>query len=287
VNPVELWDVKPKSEDHPYVRELAALPKTALLVLVADDETGDDERQSRLQTVLKRWTDIVAEAGGHVAADQSSPEKVMAQVRTAAKAMGKHLTPSSASLLVEMTGGSATLALGELTKVVAYTGEREAIQDSDVRAVVVAEQDYNVYQLVDAIVAGDAGTALRQLRTLVTRKDKIEGQAFARIFPTIARQFRLIWQARLCLDADCRASNPSATVLAMLPSKPRIHEEREWQQKRAVQAARRLSLAQIRRVFSELTTADARIKGMEASYSTNEAVEEMVLRLATVCRSRG
>jgi hypothetical protein len=36
-----------------------------------------------------------------------------------------------------------------------------------------------------------------------------------------------------------------------------------------------------------LTTADARIKGMEASYSTNEAVEEMVLRLATVCRSRG
>jgi DNA polymerase III delta subunit len=72
----------------------------------------------------------------------------------------------------------------------------------------------------------------------------------------------------------------------MLPSKPRINEEREWSQQRAMRAARRLSLPQIRQVFAELTEADARLKGLDPSYSTLETVEEMVLRMSAVCRSK-
>lgn len=285
VNPAEVWEEKPKSKDHPFVREVKALPETGLLLLVADDEPGDDEKQSRLQTVLKRWADILGAAEGLVMASKTDPKDVMEQVRKVARERGKHLSPSTATLLTEMTGGSLTLALGELEKLVLYVGDAENVQDSDVRMVVTPEQEYNVYQLVDAIVAGDSGGALKQLRTLVTRNDKIEGQAFSRIFPTVGRQFRVIWQARLCLDADCKVSSPSPTVLAMFPSKPRINEEREWSQQRAVRAARRLSLGQIRRVFNELVEADARIKGLGPAYSSKETVEQMVLRMAAVCRS--
>lgn len=285
VNPAEEWDEKPKSKDHPFVREIKALPETGLLVLVADDEPGDEDKQARMQSVLKRWADIVTAGGQTVLASKTDPKDVMEQVRKVARESGKHLSPATATLLTEMTGGSLTLALGELEKLVLYVGDAENIQDHDVRSVVTPEQEYNVYQLVDAIVAGDSGGALKQLRTLVTRNDKIEGQAFSRIFPTVGRQFRVIWQARLCLDADCRVSSPSPEVLGMFPSKPRINEEREWSQQRAVRAARRLSLGQIRRVFNELVEADAKIKGLGAAYSTKETVEQMVLRMATVCRS--
>jgi DNA polymerase III delta subunit len=170
--------------------------------------------------------------------------------------------------------------------VIAYVGDNENIHDADVRASVAPEQDYNVYQLVDAVVAGDSGGALRQLRTLTSRNDKIEGQAFSRVFPTLAKQFRLIWQARLCLDANCRPSDPTPGVLAMMPSKPRLSDEKDWVQKRAMGSARRLSLGQVRQVFAELGDADAKIKGLEPSYSTQESVEEMVLKMAAVCRSR-
>jgi DNA polymerase-3 subunit delta len=284
-NPADLWEEKTKSKDHPFAREIAALPETAMLILVADDEAGDDEKQSRLQTVLKRWAEVVSAGGGIVVESKTNPAEIASQLRKVAKENGKHLTPSTATLLSEMTGGSLTLALNELSKVICYTGRADAIQDADVRAVVAPEQDYNVYQLVDAIVAGDSGAALKQLRTLSSRNDKIEGQAFSRIFPTVARQFRVIWQARLCIDADCRVSDPTAAVLNMLPSKPRINEEREWGQQRALRAARRLSLRQIRRVFGELAEADAKIKGLSPAFSTNETVEEMVLRMAAVCRS--
>ena len=286
VNPAEEWDEKPKSKDHPFVRELAALPETALLVLVADDEMGDEDKQSRLETVLKRWSEIVLTAEGYVAATATDPQSITKELREIAKREGKHLTPATATLLAEMAGGSLTLAKSELAKVILYAGKGEAVQDSDVRAVVAPEQDYNVYQLVDAIVGGDSAGALRQLRTLSTRKDKIEAQAFSRIFPTLARQFRLIWQARLCLDHECSVTNPSPAVLDMLPSKPRINEERQWGQQRAVRAARRLTLRQIRIVFSELADADAKIKGLDPAYTTNETVEEMVLRMAAVCRGR-
>ena len=203
----------------------------------------------------------------------------------AAKASGKHLTPSSATLLAEMAGGSLTIALGELKKAALYVGEAEAIQDSAILAVVEPEQEYNVYQLVDAIVAGDSAKALRQLRTLFSGGGKIEGQTFGRIFPTIARQFRLVWQARLCLDADSTARNPAPRVLEMLPSKPRIDQEREWLQNKAMQAARRISLSQIQSVFAELVEADAQMKGLRPAISATETVETMVLRMASVCRS--
>jgi DNA polymerase-3 subunit delta len=285
-NPADEWEQKPKSPDHPFVKELKSLPETALLVLVCDDEPGDDERQARLQTVQRRWEEIVTAAGGAVVASKTDPKDVAERLRKEAKEQGKHMTLGTATLLTEMVGASLTLAMSELEKLVSYVGDNEAIQDSDVRAVVAPEQDYNVFQLVDAIVAGDSGTALKQLRTLASREDKIEGQAFSRIFPTVARQFRLVWQARLCLDADCRVGDPSPQILDMMPSKPRIHEEREWSQQRAARAARKISLAQIRRVFAELVEADARIKGLEPGYSTHETVEQMVLRMAAACRSR-
>jgi len=285
VDPTDEWDEKPKSKDHPFVKELVALPPTALLVLVADDEQGDDDKQRRLEGVARRWTDMALTANAYIEAPSTDRKEVMETLRKTAKERGKHMTPVTATLLTEMVSGSLSLALAELEKLVLYVGKNEAITDSDVKTVVAPETEYNVYQLIDAVVAGDSGAALKQLRILIGSQSKIEGQTFSRIMPTLSRQFRVIWQARLCVEDDSRSGSPSPRVLEMLPSKPRITDEKDWAQQRAMRAARRLSLPQIRRVFAELAHADASLKGMGASFSTQETLEEMVLRMASVCRS--
>jgi DNA polymerase-3 subunit delta len=234
--------------------------------------------------VLKRWTDIASAAKASIPNLTTDRKKVADRLREEAKKQGKHMTPGTATLLVEMTGGSLTIGMAELEKAILFAGKADSVRDADVRAAVAPETEYNVYQLVDAIIAGDSGAALKQLRILSGTKDKIEGQTFSRIFPTIARQFRVVWQARLCIEGDCRASDPSPQVLAMLASKPRIQDERDWSQQRAMRAARRLSLHQISQVFHELGEADARLKGMGASYSSVETVEQMVLRMSAACR---
>lgn len=286
VDPLEVWDAKPKAKDHPFVLEIKSLPTTAMLILVADDETGDEDRQRRLETISKRWIELIQSGGGMVTSLVTDAKKVVEQLRTKAKEAGKQLSPSAAILLVEMTGGSFTIGLAELEKAILFVGNSEAITDSVIRAVVAPEQEYNVYQLVDAIVAGDAALAIKQMRVLIGSRDKMESQAFSRIFPTVARQFRMIWQARLCIEDNCPASNPSSKVLSLLPSKPRISEERDWPREKAVKAARKLRFEQIGSVFKELVAADARIKGMLPAYNTVDTVERMVLNMTAICRSR-
>lgn len=285
VDPGQEWTEKPKSKDHPFVKELLALPATALLVLVADDENGDEDKLRRLESVSKRWSDIAKEGKAEIVAPSTDRKQVIEAVRKAAKERGKHMTLGTATLLVEMTNGGLSLGLSELEKVILYAGTSDSISDSDVKTVVAPETEYNVYQLVDAVVAGDSGAALRQLRILTSSQSKIETQVFGRILPTLARQFRIIWQARLCIEDDCRPSDPSPRVLEMLPKRPRIVDERDWAQQRAMRAARRLSLPKIQSVYSELADADARLKGMGASFSVVETLEEMVLRMSAACRS--
>lgn len=286
LDPKIQWpDHKAKLGEHPFVDELASLPNSSLLVLVADSEVGDEDRQRRLAPICERWSKLVVAGKGYPQKLEHSPEEIRRQLRAKAKAMGKSLSATSASLLAEMTGGNLTVALEELNKAALYVGDEKQISDQDLLRVVAAEQDYNVYKLVDSIVAGTSGQALSQLRTLYSRQSRIEGQTFSRVFPTIARQFRLIWQARLCIEANCSTSNPSRAVLEMLPVGTRISDQREWLQRKASQAARRLSLRKIARVFNVLQRADSKMKGLRPSFTNQETVEDMVLRLASICRA--
>lgn len=286
LDPTAEWDAKIKAANHPFVLQLKALPPTAMLILIADDESGDDDKQRRLDSIGKKWAEIVKAGGGVVDASETDKKKVSDEVRNKAKARGKHLTPNAANLLVEMTDGSLTIALAELEKAILYVGDSEAITEATLRAVVAPEQTYNVYQLVDAIVAGDSSNALRHVRVLVGGRKKLENEAFSRIFPTIARQFRLIWQARVCQEANCSAQSPDPRVLALFQSKPRINEERDFVRAKAVRDARRLSLDQIVKIFDEFVTTDSKIKGLAPSFSPVETVEQMVLNMADICRAK-
>ena len=179
VDPAKEWTEKPKSKDHPFVKELRALPETALLILVLDDEAGDEDKQRRLTTVGARWIEIVRSAGGEIPETEPKKGDVSAEMQRIAKERGKQMTKATAGLLSEMVGGSATIGMAELEKVLLYVGDSQTVTDRDVLEAVAPEQDYNVYQLVDAIVAGDSGTALKQVRTLVSRNSKIQGQMFS------------------------------------------------------------------------------------------------------------
>src|SRR5947209_8185433 len=46
--------------------QLQTLPQTGLLVLVADDEGGDADKQRRVDTWKKSWGNLVAKSGGTV-----------------------------------------------------------------------------------------------------------------------------------------------------------------------------------------------------------------------------
>ena len=262
---------------------LATLPETALLILVADDEApGGDEKSRKVSTWRTKYQKAVRDAGGHVEDFSIEAKAAKETIKAEAVKLGKKFSPSALDLLMEMTGGSVSKALDELDKLITFTGNNEQISESNVREIVVPSREWNVFKMIDAIVSGAVPEALRQLRVLVGSQPKPEDSAIGRVLPMVSRALRLIWQARVCLDANCTPSNATEAVRAQFPEKPNITAEQPYRQAPIMNAAKKVSLERIAACLQILADTDARLKGALPSFSTMDTLERMVLDMSGI-----
>jgi DNA polymerase-3 subunit delta len=258
------------------------LPETARLILVADDETGDDTRQQRLKTIRKNWESAVVAGKGKVETFEVSPKEVQAAIRREAARLDKKISERCAQLLAEMTGGSLSRAVEELEKLAIYVGSSDSIREEDVRAAVVPSREWNVFKLCDAIVRDNAGEAIRQLRILVESPQRAEEAAFRSILPQLSRQLRLIWQARACVEAGTSVERAPAAVVAGFPARPNLSKEPPYRQSAFLSIARSTSFDKLAKSMKLVGEADARLKGLLPAYSAMETLESTVLGMAAL-----
>lgn len=263
----------------------ADLPATALMILVADDEGGDESKQRRLGTVRGQWEKAVKACGGHVEEFKTNPKELLGSIQQEVTRLGKRISPQAAETLAEMCGGSLSRALGELDKLVLYVGSNDTIHDIDVRNVVVPSREWNVFKMTDAAIAGDGAEALRQLRILVGSQSKAEEAAYSRILPTLSRQLRLIWQARVIVDARADAENPPESVTRLFPDNPNLLKQAPFVRSKVMRSARSIDLDQLAVCMKLVSDADARLKGMLPSYSAMESLEQMLLQMVRAVRT--
>ncbi len=262
---------------------LASLPETAALVLVVDDEPGDDQRQQRLLAIRKSLEAVVKKGGGLVLTFASDPAKARATVKAEAARLGTSITDRAADTLLEMVGGNLSRSFEELEKLAVYAGIEPQITEADVRAVAVPSREWQVFKLVDALVAGRVSEATRQMRILIGSA-KAEEAAFSRVLPMLDRQLRLVWQARSCIEAKCSPPDVSEAVASEFPEKNNLLGEKDFVQRNAMREARKLTHAQLARCFRAVADADEALKGLKASFSGIDTLERMVLEMAEAVR---
>lgn len=261
------------------------LPETALIILVADDEGSEDvDKARKLGRNQTAWAKAVEAIGGKVYNFTVDPKEIVQVLRAEASKEGKDLTNNAAHLLKDMCGESLSVAKDELIKVILFSDQRTRITEDDVRAVVMPSKECSVFDLIDRVIAGDAGGSLSQLAILLGNKRKAEAAAFQNLFPMLARAFRLMFQARSILDAGGSFSEIPKTVKDSLPERGNILAERDWARKKAFQQASHASLDAISRCLTVLSHTDARLKGQEASFSTADTLETMILELVRELR---
>jgi DNA polymerase-3 subunit delta len=260
--------------------DLRSVPESGLLILVADDESGSDDKQSKLKTADRNWRKAVEKAGGAIFDAKNDPKRTKDEVRKRLGATGKTMSDRALDVLVEMSGGSLSRALDELEKLSIYVGDQAQIREGDVRAIVMPSREWNVYRMVDAIVAGDVGEALRQLRILIGSAQKAENAAHSQIVPQVGRALRLLWQARVCVDAGTTPANAPESVRATFPDRPNLASEAPYRQGPLLNNARRVPLERIERAMAILSDTDARLKGALEAFTPVETLERMVLEMA-------
>ncbi|RYG86987.1 hypothetical protein EON77_02890, partial [bacterium] len=103
-----------------FVADLKSLPASGLLVLVADEESGSDDRLRRLGSARTALAKIVEEAGGTSAEFKADPKAAKTVIGSELTRLNRRMSPAAMDALLAMTGGSASRAMEEIEKLALY-----------------------------------------------------------------------------------------------------------------------------------------------------------------------
>jgi DNA polymerase III subunit delta len=274
---------KAKVEDMP-ADIFKGLPETSLLILVADEDTSDD-RATKVTAKKKALEKAITQAGGLTAGFSPDAKKANDTVRQTIVANGRKIGSDAIETLLEMTGGSLSRALEELEKVFLFS-KNETISDHDIRSIVVASREWNIWRMVDAMTQGNVTEALKQLKTVMASNKKPEDFAFSTLFPQISRQLRLMMQARICIDKGFTPDRVPSSFSKLFPSKNHLPSEKDFVRNSAMRVAKSVSLKQIGLAIESIANADAALKGMGTSFSPSDTIERLVFDLTNILRPK-
>lgn len=105
---------------------------------------------------------------------------------------GKHCGAREASVLSFTAGSDTALLRTEIAKLVGLLGDRDTVTENDIRAIVTRSIECTVFEMVDAVVAGQRARALMLLRDMLTA-----GQERLGILAMLLRQYRLMQHVKI------------------------------------------------------------------------------------------
>jgi DNA polymerase III delta subunit len=275
------------SEQRALADNLSVAPQT-LVILIEGPRSGSGEDRTRGAAKTGRLgrelIQAVADAGTAVECRALTRGEAVAWVVEQARELGTSIRPATGALLVERVGADLGRLAREVEKLSLLTGGEGEISKRDIEQATPRTPEDNIFAVGDAIGAGDGDQAMAALRDLV----QFQGVEPTTALAFIARQIRLIWQAKILLDAGWRAgSQVPLPAEKLLPERSDVRQYldgRRWLVERLARQARRFSWPQLAYAVRRLLAAELALKGMAEGVADHRiAVEMLVLDL---CRWR-
>ena len=186
-----------------------------------------------------------------------------------ARKLGHPLPRDAAQVLVDAVGANLLALDTEIQKLSVYAGEKRPLTVADVQAVVGRLTLPVIFEYLDAVVAGDASTALAKLSGMLSQPG-----SELQILSTVHGQYRRVLLARALLDEG-------VPVEALLPQ---VHPS-QWMARKCLDQARRLPGDAGKRAISRLFEADMAIK--TGQQEPRLALELLSLDLCSLERHTG
>lgn len=114
---------------------------------------------------------------------------------------GKSVSPSALSELAKKTGFDIQASVEELEKLITYAGDRELIDEDDIKALIGRKREESVFELTSAVVERDLEKALVTLHNLLD-----QGVHHLMILTMIVREIRFLLQGKIILKSDVISS---------------------------------------------------------------------------------
>ena len=188
-------------------------------------------------------------------------------IRERAELYGARLEGRAIAAMADLVGADLWAIDSELRKLATYAGGG-VISEANVRSMVSQVREANAFALADAIVEGRGNQAIALFQRLLA-----DGDAPLRLLALIARQYRLLIQARELLD--------QRLAPAEIGNRLGVHG---FVAQRILQQAPPYSADQLRSAYGRLLEADLSIK--RGIYNDETALELLIFELANASPSR-
>ncbi len=273
-------------EQEKLASRLERIPQSGCLMLVnpaAEKSDGRPKKGSEVIGDLSRAVRKVGEVrefGAERGMEKTGLATDFAKGRFATAR--KKISPQALRLFLQRAGTDFSIIDTEAQKLIDYSGDSPEITERDVAAVTSETPEEKIFKLLDAVGGRDKAQALRLLGELFEAGTSPDADA-PKTLSTLARQFRLIWQIKMLVDAGVSAFTKAAVpddIRRDLPSDPNILDvlaRQAWQTKRLTEQARRFSRKDLARCFTAIARADAMLKGAAGDIEDPKLVMEMLV----------
>ena len=257
----------PEPEQKKLAEYIINMPETSLLIMTVPAAEKVDGRTKK---------------GSEVVADLSKAAKKVGEVkdfgalkRGDAKVLIKNLlgeyglkaTETVITTLQQRLGTESPVIVSEIGKLRDYMGGEKSVKPEHVDAVISETPEEKIFKLVDAVAAQNKRNALKLMAEQMNGADDPAAEA-ARTLAMIARQYRLIFQAKVLEAKGVRIFKKEYVpedVAALLPKEPNIIavlSRQPWNTD-TVKKQAKMSDRSVANAFAAIHKADKLLKGMD------------------------
>jgi DNA polymerase-3 subunit delta len=184
-------------------------------------------------------------------------------VRGEARARGVTIAPDAVTLIVTEIGAELGQLADAVERLAMYAGERKQITADDVDKVVATTRQRSVFELANAVGAGDRASALAMLSSMLGARE-----SGVRIVAMLARHLRQLWITSELLQR----TRDKFEIASALGIPPFFADD-------IIRQARTLDAAKAKRMHAALFTADKNLKSSRLDDA--RLLETLILELTT------
>lgn len=173
-------------------------PSTSTCLIFVCTE-GVDKRKKIYKAVEKN--------GQVVNIDPPKGAELLTWIERQVNAQGKQIDRGAVEFLASAVGGNLAQLEQEVDKLITYISARMRIELEDAQLLVTKSVESTIFQLVDAVGERKYANALGVLKEMI-----FLGEPPVRIVIMIARQFRLILQAKVLQEKGCNPKEIAAQL---------------------------------------------------------------------------
>lgn len=236
---------------------LEDVPDWATVAFVFSPGYSPDSRLGPVKALKKAGEDLVFTSPGEGA--------LMRWVTRRTEDLGKTIDPPTASYLIWVCGDRMNTLIPEILKIAGYASGK-AVTRADIDAVAKKAPETTIFNLTDALGAGEYDKASRLLADLLADKDEPPQRQIA----MVSEQFRRLYVARVAADSG----QGTAYITACVPELTGKSYPLQLLQK----ACKRFSAARLARAVSFCAACDYAMK--DTGGEPEALMKELILRLA-------